>query len=87
MIPSPTGSVQKHLGAANIEMALKNLRCFGHKVSLLNPVEDYYTNSVIEAFRHFGGRMYSSAWVLEKILKLPHWGYKHKVCFSMTKSH
>lgn len=43
---------------------------------LLNQVGDYYKNRVTEALGPSGG----TAQCLEKILKLPRWGYKHEVC-------
>ena len=77
LIPTPLGSLRKPLGTGNMEMALHNLGCFRYQVSLLNQVEDYYRNCVIEDLRESGG----IAQYLEKLLKLQCWGYKHEACF------
>ena len=77
MIPTPLGSLRKPLGTGNMEMARHNLGWFRYQVSLLNQVEDYYRNCVIEDLRESGG----IAQYLEKLLKLQCWGYKHEACF------
>lgn len=62
-------------------MAQNNWECFGHKVSFLNQVGDYYKSCAVKSLRLFGG----SAQYLEKILNLPHWGYRHEVLFPWLK--
>ena len=64
-------------------MAQNNLGCFRYKFSLLNQVEDYYRNCVIEDLIQLGG----TAQYLEKILKLPHGYISMKYAFSMIKTH